>query len=703
MRTLQPAWICLLGLAACAHPQKMEPSSVDPHQYLEDSKDPETQRWVKRETRLATDELEGDWRFSKLRAEAAAILNSEARLAEGSILGGHIYNLWQSEAHPRGLWRRSPVEAYRAGKPSWEVLLDLDKLSQVDGRSLGLADADCLGPEYARCLVQLSVGGGDQTILRELRVGSNIAPPEAFTLPAQKQEARYLNADELLIAAALKPAELTRSGYPRLVRRWKRGSPLSSAPVLLVIEPDEVGLSPHVFSDGGQRYAFIQRSERYFKQRHYWLRPDGTLKELPLPGRCELWGVTKGQLIVSLGEPWSFGGDSYQSGDLIALELSELKASWVYSPGQSEALQQVEVAGERLYLVTLNKVAGHLQRLTHTDAGWEAEPVTLPEHGTVTVVSGDARGAALVSFESLTVPDTLYWVDAQGPAAQLAQLPAMYDASDVRVEQRFAASKDGTRVPYFVMGRKSALAAGPSPTLVYGYGGFNVPILPRYLTHPGRPQDGALIGKLWVERGGLLAIANIRGGGEFGPAWHEAAMKEKRERAFEDFIAVAEDLIHRGETSPEQLGALGRSNGGLLMGVMLTRRPRLFAALDIGVPLLDMLRYDQLSAGASWIDEYGDPSVPEERAALAAYSPYAQLHQGASYPRVLLFTSAADDRVHPGHARKMAAKLKELGRRPLFIEDTEGGHAGDTSAQMARRIARELTYFMRQLKLDAHR
>lgn len=688
------AYAVVGSLMACAHTPNPD---RDPYAWLEESQTPKTLSWVKRETAASLKELTGDPRYAKLHQAALQILSDGSRLVEGRIQGGRVYHLLQDPAHPKGLWRRARVQGYLEGSPSWEPLLDLDALSKAEGKSWVFAGGSCAAPLHQRCVVRLSEGGEDAVTLRELDLKMGVFVKDGFQLPRAKSEVAWLDADTLLVATGSTPSELTRSGYPKTVRRWRRGTPITAAEVLWVGEDRDVAMGPAVFDDGSETYAFLIRSPSFHAQEYRWLRPGGAPVKLPLPPASELHGVIAGQAIFLLKAPWTFGSDTYQAGDLVSYRLREGRAEWMFSASPRQAILEVGVTGQRVFVALLDMVRGKLLRIEREGEAWIANPVPLPEHGTVSLVATDVlQSGAVVAFESLTQPKSLYWVGQDGSARRFQALNPLYDATDVVVEQRSAQSRDGTRVPYFIMGQKKALR-GPSPTLLYGYGGFQVPILPEYLSESPRPQNGAIIGKLWVEQGGLLVLANLRGGGEFGPSWHQAALKANRQRAFDDFIAIAEQLVQSGVTTTAQLGAIGRSNGGLLLGAVLTQRPRLFRAFDIGVPLLDMLRYSELSAGASWIGEYGDPSLPEERAWLKAYSPYQNLRPGAGYPRVLLFSSSHDDRVHPSHARKFAARLAEFGRNPLYIESEEGGHAGDTNAQMARRIALELTYFYREL------
>jgi prolyl oligopeptidase len=428
-------------------------------------------------------------------------------------------------------------------------------------------------------------------------------------------------------------------------------------------------------------------------------RHDGRLRRLPFPTMIILEGVLDGRTIVRLRVPWEYSGRSYPTGSLVALKLEDMTAELIFAPGDHQAINDVAIGKTNLYIELLENVAGKIKRASRGPDGWTVTDIALPGNGVIEIVSANRSGQdLLVSYESLVDPDSLYYISADTKPRKIRSLPAFFDASDVVVEQRFATSKDGTFVPYYLMARKDVLEEGNAPTIQYGYGGFLVAIGPYYYNEPERPQDGALAGRMWVSRGGVLVVSNIRGGGEFGPAWHEAALKHNRHKAFEDFFAISEALIAEGVTTPAKLGAIGRSNGGLLMGVAFTQRADLYAAIDCGAPLADMIRYDKLLAGASWVGEYGDPDIREDRDYILTYSPYQNLKKDADYPEVLFYTSTKDDRVHPGHARKMAAKMDAFGHPFLYYENIEGGHGGTANQdQLAFRTALEYMYFIRKL------
>ena len=682
-------FLAVLTVAACATTQD------DPFLWLEEVEGEKSLTWVETENARSKAILEAVPAFSAMHREAREILNSSERIPLVTIHGDHVYNHWQDPGHVRGLWRRATLASFGSGQPEWEVLLDVDALAASEGENWIFSGADtCLPPEYERCMVGLSRGGKDATVYREFSVPDKAFVEGGFMIPEAKSAMAWENENTLLVGTDWGPGSLTESGYPAVIKRWARGSELSSAGEVFASPVTDVRPAVTVMLDGDTRHTLITRAVTFF-ERQYLLLQEQVIRQVPLPAHAYVYGMLQGKLVARVDDDWQHDGKSYTQGSVVAIDPIDFSMELMYQPARGEAVSEILLGDKMAHLQVLDNVIGRARQLQKTDNVWVTRTLDLPDNGVVNLVSvSGVDDSLLVSFESLTVPDTLYLADSDGVLKQAFALPAFYDATDVEVSQRFAVSKDGTRVPYFVMGRKDVLARGNAPTVQYGYGGFLVPILPEYYDENARPQHGALAGRLWVARGGVLVLSNIRGGGEYGPAWHQAALKENRHLGFEDFFAIGEDLVATGVTTPEKLGAIGRSNGGLLMGAVLTQRPELYAAIDCGVPLLDMLRYHRLLAGASWMGEYGNPDLPEERAFLEAYSPYQALKPGVKYPEVLFYTSTKDDRVHPGHARKMAARMREMGNSFLLYENTEGGHGGAANQdQLAYRAALEYAYF----------
>jgi prolyl oligopeptidase len=697
----ESAMISRLLSAAAAAALSLSAASADPYLWLEEVEGEKAIAWVKERNAKSLTALEADPRFAPMVEEAKAILNSTARIPYGEIHNGHVYNFWQDAAHVRGLWRRASVESYRKGAPEWETVLDFDKLAADEGRNWIHGDIVCLSPEYVHCMVELSDGGKDAAFWREFDTAKKSFVDGGFSLDEAKSGVAWIDKDTLLAGTDLGQGSLTTSGYPRVSRIWKRGQAIADATVFAEGKETDVAVWGRVEQDGGAAHIFAQRAVSFFETEYdYAAGPEGEKKTLPLPKNADLQGVIGGRAIFTLREAWTYGGADYPQGAIVAYDLSCGGAELIMAAAANQSIEEVAVGKSNLVVQYLEDVSGKAARLTRDKKGaWNRKEIAAPANGTLGIVSGGGGADdALLSYESLTEPDSIYWVTPKNKLTKIMSAPAFYDAADVVVEQRFASSKDGTKVPYYIMAKKDVLAAGNAPTVQYGYGGFLAATLPTYYADPGRPQHGALAGKMWVSRGGVLVLSNIRGGSEYGPAWHEAALKENRQRSFDDFIAISEHLIETGVTSAEKLGAVGRSNGGLLMGAILTQRPELYGALDIGVPLFDMRRYSKLLAGASWMGEYGDPDIENEWAYIGEYSPYQKLATGKPYPEVFFYTSTKDDRVHPGHARKAVAKMEALGYPVLYYENIEGGHGGTANQdQLAYRTALEYAYFARKL------
>jgi len=696
-----PAAALMLGAAGAK-------SAEDPYLWLEDVEGENALDWVREKNAQSLGALEADSRFQPMYEEAKAILNSTARVPDGAIHAGAVYNFWQDADHVRGLWRRASVKSYKSGEPVWETVIDYDNLAADEDRNWISGSIVCLSPAYVQCMIELSDGGKDAGYWREFNTQTKSFVEGGFALDEGKSNIAWVDEDTLLVGADLGEGSLTTSGYPKAVRVWKRGAAIEDAPVLLEGEETDVAVFPATDHDESGAHVFAIRAVDFFGSEFYYARNgEGEPAKLPLPTKSDLFGVLDGRAIFLIREDWTYRGTDYASGVLIAYDLASGDAETAFAPNASQAIDDnsIEIGKSDMIVRYLDDVSGKAARLKRDkkSGAWKFTPIDLPANGVVKIVSaGGGTDDAILSYESMTTPNALYYVTAKNKVSKIMEAPAFYDATGVVVEQRFAASKDGTKVPYFIMAKDSVLEAGNAPTVQYGYGGFLNPILPVYYEDPSRPQHGALAGKMWVARGGVLVIANIRGGSEYGPNWHSAALKENRQRAFDDFIAVSEDLIKTGVTSAEKLGAIGRSNGGLLMGAILTQRPDLYAAIDCGVPLFDMKRYNKLLAGASWMAEYGNPDIPEEWEYISKYSPYQNLKKGVDYPKVLFYTSTKDDRVHPGHARKAVARMIEYGHPPFYYENIEGGHGGTANQdQLAHRTALEWAYFAHMLMGDA--
>ncbi len=693
------SFLITLTLAACGTTTHSLPvaDESDPFLWLEEITSERSLNWVKTENSRSQKVFEASPVYEEMQREAKAILTSSARIPIGSIRGDYVFNFWKDENHVRGVLRRATLSSY-ISNPDWEVLLDIDALAEAEGKNWVFSTYNCLPPEYEHCMIGLSPGGTDAAEYREFSVSQKAFVSDGFYLPAAKSSVFWKDKDTLFVGTSWDD-KVTDSGYAKSTRLLKRGQMLGDASPVFDGKQQDVGAFVTGVRDGATTYPLTRRAMTFFDSEYYGLHEDGTQRKLPLPTKISIHGNLNEELFVTLKQDWVYQGNQYLQGSLITLDLNQDTVKNVFTPSSSQSIDDVAISESAVYISLLDDVQGQLLKLIQTEYNWTQSLIDLPENGVVSISSTSAsKNQLLVSFESMTVPKSLYFVDEQDNLTLIQSLPEFYDASDVVVEQRFTQSSDGTRIPYFIMAKKSVLEKGNAPTIQYGYGGFNIPILPIYYTDEARPQHGALAGKLWISRGGILVLSNIRGGGEYGPRWHRSVQVENRQLSFDDFFAVSEALIADGVTSPEKLGAIGRSNGGLLMGVALTQRPDLYQAIDCGVPLSDMLRYHKLLAGASWTAEYGNPDIPAERSVLKKYSPYQKLTEEADYPNVFFYTSTKDDRVHPGHARKMAARLQQFGKPFLYYENIDGGHGGAANQdQLAYRNALEYIYFYEEL------
>ncbi len=667
----------------------------DPFGWLEDIDGVAARAWVDARNRRTADALNGDPRYETFRAEALAILTASDRIAYPSFLGGDIDNLWQDGAHVKGLWRRTSPASYRSANPQWETLLDLDALSRAEGRNWIWKGTVGLPPTADRCLVRLSDGGGDAVEVREFDTRAKAFVADGFHFPPGKQIVVWLDRDTLLLARDWGPGTLTASGYPFVVKQVRRGEPLDAAREVWRGSPDDVRVFPQVLVDGDGAVVavLIGRSPSFFSTEFRLLGADGPPRLLDLPPKVSLHGWLAGRLIVEVNERWRQNGArrGIKAGSLAALDLSTGEAAPLFVPTKAQAIAAVRLTRDRVLVSYLDDVSGRVAVVAPHDGGWRRRRLRLPSGLGLTIVASDpGSDLAYVVSESFLEPACLWELDAAAATAKpIRRLPSQFDASRHVVEQAFAVSSDGTRVPYFLVRPVAMERDGSTPVEMFGYGGFQIAETPSYR---------AVLGKLWLERGGAYVLTNIRGGGEYGPAWHEAALRERRQLAFDDFAAIARDLIDRKITSPRRLGIYGRSNGGVLTSVSMTQHPELFGAVVIESPLIDMLGYHRLSAGASWVAEYGNPEVAADRVFIARYSAYANLRSSAAYPEPYITTNTLDDRVHPGHARKFAALLETQGHPCLYFENAFGGHANDADPELnASRWARHYVYLARKL------
>ena len=691
----------LVGGAALAQvaPMTKTDTAADPYIWLEDKDGAKPLAWVEAENAKTLPRLQNDPRYKTFYAEALAIASAKDRIPMPNQMFRRIYNFWRDAEHPQGIWRWTSEAGYAQANPAWTTTLDLDALSKAEGKKWVWKGASCLPPEERLCLVALSEGGEDAVTYREFDLKAGQFVTGGFVLPTSKQGATWIDADTLMVSRDWGAGSMTSSGYPFVVKEVKRGQPLTAArEIFRGAASDQLGTYADVMTDGqGNRVVMIQRRQTFFGGEKHVVMPSGVtptgLVKLDVPARVFPAGMVDGQVIFSTSEAWGqIPAGAIASAPLAEVRKGRFTPTLVFAPTARQSVDGVSVTRDHVVASVYDNVRGRAVVFTHADNGWTSRAVALPDNASVDVASTTDRSNALfVQVTSFLQPTTLWSLDA-GPAGvpkQVKALPAKFDASNAEVEQFEATSKDGTKIPYFVVHRKGVALDGTTPTIMTAYGGFESSMTPYY---------SGVTGKLWIERGGSFVLANIRGGGEFGPKWHDAGRKTKRQVIYDDFAAVGQDLIARKLTSPEKLGIYGGSNGGLLMGVEFNQHPDLWKAVVIQVPLLDMIRYEQIAAGASWVDEYGSVTVPEEKAFLETISPYQNIRKGVAYPEPYIWTTTKDDRVGPQHARKFAARLKEYGLPYLFYEDTAGGHSGDADIEQGARLqALQMTYFAQKL------
>jgi prolyl oligopeptidase len=701
MRRARTTFVILFAAISLAHSsasETMTPASsgsafdsvalTDPFVWLEDVAGEKALAWVREQNKASKGVLESAPGFESLRDRLVAIYESRERIPSVTKHGPYLYNFWRDGKNARGLWRRTTLAEYRKKETSWEPVLDLDKLADTEQENWVWKGADILRPGHDRALVVLSRGGADAGVVREFDLVHKQFVPNGFKLAEAKSRVAWRNRDIVYVGTDFGPGSLTSSGYPRMVKEWRRGASIETAKVVFEGEGTDVSVSPEVIRDHGHVYELIWRRLTFFTH-EVWMRQGDRWVKIDKPADARVQTYAD-QILLRLRSEWTVGGKTFRAGSLIAADLArylsgERQFAVLFEPEEGKALASTSKTKNFLILNQLENVRNQLYALKRENHRWVRTRLPTPSFGSVRVrgVDPDESDEYFMTANDFLTPSSLHLgTIGQTMQEKLKGLPAFFAADGLQIRQHMAVSKDGTKIPYFLVGPKGLELNGKNPTLLTGYGGFGVPQLPIYSWS---------VGAAWLERGGVFVLANIRGGGEFGPNWHYAARKVHRQRAYDDFIAVAEDLIARNVTAPRHLGIRGGSNGGLLVGVALTQRPDLFKAVVCNTPLLDMRRYSKLLAGASWIDEYGDPDKPEEWNFIGKYSPYHNVFADRKYPRVLFTTSTRDDRVHPGHARKMFARMRAQGHDVLFYENTEGGHAGSANSQQAAYLS-ALTY-----------
>ncbi len=686
----------LPALSALAHaslPGSLGAQEVDPYLWLEEVEGERAMAWVLEQNAITRNELQNLPGYQDLFENTLEIYTSDDRIAFPSIRGDAIYNFWTDADHPRGIYRRTTWESYLSGDPEWDVVLDMDALVAEEETPWAFRGMSCLLPEERLCLVSLSPGGSDAVEVREFDLVAKRFVDGGFHVPVSKNTTAWIDENTILVSHNMEPARTTTSGYSGAARRWQRGTPLENAEVILEAGPSDMAIFLGTQETANGPVTVILRYITIFDFEYTVLR-DGGLVTIDVPSDAQM-GMVGDQMVLQLTSDWTVGGRTFDAGSVVSTDLEAFLAGGtdielVVEPDERSTINGFSATRDYLLVSQLTDVQGRLLRFTHDGSVWSSTEINTPSMGSVGIAAASVHhNRFFFTYSSFIQPSTLFFAGENGEIREVASLPDQFETAGLTVEQHHATSADGTRVPYFVVRAEDAPMDGTNPTLLYAYGGFQISQTPSYL---------GPMGKSWVESGGVYVLANIRGGGEFGPDWWKAALKENRQRAYDDFIAVSEDLIDRGITSPDHLGIMGGSNGGLLVGVAMTQRPDLYDAVVVQVPLLDMRRYHRLLAGASWVAEYGNPDIPEEWAYIREYSPYQNVRDEVEYPRPFIFTTTRDDRVHPGHARKMAALMSGMGHDVFYFENVEGGHgAGVTPEQRAESLALTLAYLHLQL------
>lgn len=655
----------------------------DPYIWLEEVEGPKALEFAKAENKRTLEHFQSSSTFKDIEQGVRKILLAKDRIPGVSLKKGELYNFWQDEKHVRGLWRKTSLSSYKTAEPKWDVILDIDALAKKENENWVWKGASTLGPKHDRALVYLSRGGKDASVVREFDMNTRQFVKDGFSLPEAKTNMSWKDENTVFVGTDFGPGSLTDSGYPRIVKLWKRGTPLSEAITVQEAAVTDMSAYSYIMDENNKRHVFHSIRKGFYSSANWYEDKDGHKIRLPMPEDSEFWGVFDDKLFFELKSDLG----SFKSGSIVFMPLTEaskgeaaqksLKA--IFVPTEKRFIQGLNPTKNHILLHVTDNILSRIEKVTFTSAdSWITEPVKLGENGMAYVTSTeDESDTYLAQYVDFLTPTSTYVGNASDKKNHLELLkksPERFNSEGLKTQRFEASSADGTKIPYFVVSRSDLKMDGKNPTLLYGYGGFQAPMQPSYLNY---------IGKVWVEKGGVYVLSNLRGGGEFGPAWHQSVLKENRYKVYQDNIAIAEDLIRRGFTSPQHLGISGRSNGGLLTGATFTTRPDLFNAVIVGVPLLDMLRYHKLLAGASWMDEYGNPEDPKMREAILKYSPYQRLQKDARYPEVLIMTSTKDDRVHPGHARKMVARMKEQGHPVYYYENMEGGHAGSANIEQA--------------------
>ncbi|MHA6333095.1 prolyl oligopeptidase family serine peptidase [Qipengyuania sp. CAU 1752] len=697
-----------LALATIATPLAAQDSNTvtntefeaenDPFIWLEETRSDRALDWVRAENAKSESALQSDPRFEQLKAEALAIYNADDRVPDVNIMPYGLVNFWQDAQNPKGILRRTTLESWRSDAPEWQTILDIDALAEAEGKEWVYGGMSCLPPEGTHCMVYLSDGGKDARVAREFDIETLSFVEGGFELPESQGSASWLDEDTLLVSRNFDASTTTESFYPFTTRLWKRGTSLDDAPEIFRGEKSDVSSGAYLLRDGeGTIHGRMAYRGLSFHERAYYFEQNGEWLQLDIPLKANPYGIIDGHILFSTDVEWTKGEKTFPADAIVAADLEEWKAdpngaglTLVWAPGERQTKRGAASTKSSMFVSLLDNVRGKVLKFDFENGKWVSKEVALPENATLGIsTASDETDEIMFTSTDFLTPSRWYYAKDGVTLEEVKESPGRFDPAGMEIEQYEATSKDGTKIPYFIVKPEGMEVDGSTPTLLSGYGGFQVPRLPGYLGSTG---------KLWLERGGAYVLGNMRGGGEFGPDWHQTAIRENKQRTWDDFIAIAEDLVARGFTSPAHLGIQGGSQGGLLVGTAFTQRPDLFNAAVVQIPLFDMLRYHLIGRGASWIGEYGDPRIPEQRKWIEGYSPYQKLTADKNFPRIYYVTSTADDRTHPSHGRKAAARMAANGQPYLYYEDMQGGHSGGVdNEQRAKLQAMQWVYLMQQL------
>ena len=693
MKRLLVIALSILFLGSCSDGKVV--NTQDPYLWLEEVEGDAALQWVNSQNEITQARYTNSERFNETYQFLLDEYNSDDRIPYAYVQNGEMYNFWRDESNVRGIWRKTSIEKYQEEKVEWEVIIDVDQLAKAEDKNWVWRGADCLAPNYERCLIRLSDGGKDAVVVREFNLISKSFIDDGFATLESKQYFSWVNQDQILIATNFGEGSMNESGYPSQVRLWDRNQDIGDAREVFQGDYQKIFSFPFSSIRPDGNYFGILEGPTFFTKVLYLFNNDELVK-LELPLKMDVYGTYENLLIISLAENWQ----GFDIGSLVAVNLDDALAqnisvdslTLLFKPSEKRFLRSVSIGANQILVSVLDNISGQVLQLQKVGSSWIENQVRGFEGGMLSVSSIDEwSDHTFLNSQGFTQPSSLYYSNGSKEFKKIKSVPSKFDPEKYNVEQLYAVSKDGTQIPYFQISNIGMENNSTNPTLLYGYGGFEISQTPSYLSAFSRS---------WLDSGGVYVIANIRGGGEYGPKWHQSALKENRQRAYDDFIAVAEKLIDSKITSPRHLGIRGGSNGGLLVGATFTQRPDLFNAVVCAVPLLDMFRYDKLLAGASWVDEYGDPDNADEWEFISKYSPYQNVYEDKEYPEVYFYTSTKDDRVHPGHARKMAKKMIDQGHKVIYYENVEGGHSAAANLKQSAYMSTLQLEYLRDKLVD---